>query len=216
MNLTTELAELNASHSAAASPADAAAAAQTQEAIRQAGVAEKALRQGAQMPEFSLPDATGKTFRSADLLARGPLIVSFYRGGWCAYCNLELNALRLALPEIEARGATLVGISPEAPTHIAATAEKSKLNFVLLSDQGNAFARKMGLVYRLPEAVQAQFRENGIVLPEINGDDSWELPLPATYLIGKDGTIKDAFVDPDFYRRKDPQELLEILGPPQS
>jgi peroxiredoxin len=216
MNLTKELADLKARHSSESSPEDAAAAAQTQEAIRQAGVAEKALRQGAKLPEFSLPDASGKVFRSSDMLTRGPVIISFYRGGWCDYCNLELNALRLAMPEIEARGATLVGISPEAPDRIATTAEKSKLNFVLLSDHGNDFARKMGLVYHLPEAVQARFRENGVLLPEINGDDSWELPLPATYLIGQDGTIKDAFVDPDFYRRKDPQELLEILGPPRN
>jgi peroxiredoxin len=213
MNLTQELADLNSRHSAQTSPEQAAAAAETKEAILRAGITRTALRQGAKMPAFSLPDADGQVFRSADLLAKGPLIISFYRGGWCSYCNLELNALRLALPEIEARGATLVGVSPEVPSQIATTKEKTNVNFVLLSDQGNGFAKQMGLVYRLPEAMQDQFRQNGVVLPEINGDESWELPLPATYLIGQDGTIRDAFVDPDYYRRKDPQELLEILGP---
>lgn len=189
----------------------ASAVAVTEKTIRDARLVETALREGEVFPDFSLPDPTGAVVRSADLLALGPLIVSFYRGAWCPFCNLELNALQLALPEIEELGGALVGISPETSEQISNTLTRFSLSFYLLSDRGNALARKVGLVYRVPTEMQTEFRKANLYLPAINGDDSWELPLPATFLIGQDGIIQDAFVDADYYHRKDPLELIAEL-----
>jgi peroxiredoxin len=168
-------------------------------------------RAGQVFPLFSLPDANGAIVSASKLLKRGPLVVAFYRGGWCPFCNLELNALQLALPEINAQGGSLVAISPQTPERSAETARLSRLSFHLLTDRGNLFARELGLVYRLPAVMQTDYQKKGLLLPAINGDDSWELPIPATYLIGQDGVIVDAFLDADFYHRKDPQELVEEL-----
>ena len=168
-------------------------------------------RAGQVFPLFSLPDANGSIVSASELLKRGPLVVAFYRGGWCPFCNLELNALQLALPEINARGGSLVAISPQTPERSAETARLSRLSFHLLIDRGNLFARELGLVYRLPAVMQTDYQKKGLLLPAINGDDSWELPIPATYLVGQDGVIVDAFLDADFYHRKDPQELVEEL-----
>jgi peroxiredoxin len=168
-------------------------------------------RAGQVFPLFSLPDANGSIVSASELLKRGPLVVAFYRGGWCPFCNLELNALQLALPEINAQGGSLVAISPQTPERSAETARLSRLSFHLLTDRGNLFARELGLVYRLPAVMQTDYQKKGLLLPAINGDDSWELPIPATYLIGQDGVIVDAFLDADFYHRKDPQELVEEL-----
>jgi len=168
-------------------------------------------RAGQVFPLFSLPDANGSIVSASELLKRGPLVVAFYRGGWCPFCNLELNALQLALPEINARSGSLVAISPQTPERSAETARLSRLSFHLLTDRGNLFARELGLVYRLPAVMQTDYQKKGLLLPAINGDDSWELPIPATYLVGQDGVIVDAFLDADFYHRKDPQELVEEL-----
>ena len=179
--------------------------------IRDSRVVETALREGEVFPDFLLPDSTGVIVQSADLLALGPLIVSFYRGQWCPFCNLELNALQLALPEIEELGGALVAVSPETPEHTANALTRFSFSFYLLSDRGNALARKVGLVYQLPPEMQSEFRKANICLPVVNGDDSWELPVPATYLVGQEGVIRDAFVDVDYYHRKDPRELITEL-----
>ena len=211
MKFSDRLNSLTTDVFAKASNEYAAAVEATEKVIQDSGILGSALRAGQVFPKFSLPDANGSIVSASQLLKQGPLVVAFYRGGWCPFCNLELNALQLALPEIEAQGGALVAISPEKPEQSAETARRSKLSFHLLTDQRNLFAREVGLVYRLPAAMQTEFQKKGLLLPVINGDDSWELPIPATYLVGRDGVIVDAFLDADFYHRKDPQELVEEL-----
>jgi peroxiredoxin len=150
----------------------ASAVAINEKTIRDSRLVETALHQGQTFSDFSLPDSNGAIVRSEDLLALGPLIVSFYRGQWCPFCNLELNALQLALPEIEELEGDLVAISPETPEQISKALTRSSYSFYLLSDRGNALARKVGLVYRVPAEMQAEFRKANIHLPAINGDDS--------------------------------------------
>jgi peroxiredoxin len=184
------------------------------EELRRSGIAERALLGGAQAPEFELADGNGKLFRSAEALARGRLVVSFYRGRWCPYCVAELESLRDVLPEIEAAGASLVAISPQTQKQTYFTADQHELRFPVLSDPGNAVARQFGLVYRLPQELERLYRAIFINLPLANGDQSWELPFPATYILECDGTVLYAFADADHMRRAEPAELVERLRLP--
>jgi peroxiredoxin len=211
MKLSDQLNSLTTDVFANASSEYAAAVEATRKVVQDSGILHSALRAGQIFPSFSLPDANGSIVSASELLKGGPLVVAFYRGGWCSFCNLELNALQLALPEIKAQGGSLVAISPQTPEQSAETARRSQLSFHLLIDRQNLFARELGLVYRLPAAMQIELQKSGLLLPIINGDDSWELPIPATYLVGQDGVIVDAFLDADFFHRKDPQELVEEL-----
>jgi peroxiredoxin len=184
------------------------------EELRRSGIAERALLGGAQAPEFELADGDGKVFRSAAALARGRLVISFYRGRWCPYCVAELESLRDVLPEIEAAGASLVAISPQTQKQTYFTADQHELHFTVLSDPGNAVARQFGLVYRLPQELERLYRTIFINLPLANGDQSWELPLPASYILDRDGTVLYAFADADHMRRAEPAELVERLRLP--
>ncbi len=170
-----------------------------------------ALREGAEMPRFSLSNAKGESVSSDDLLKDGPVVISFYRGGWCPYCNLELKALQDSLPEITDLGASLVAISPELPDNSLTTAEKNELGFEVLSDSGNGVARRFGLVFTLAETLRPLYENFGIDLPGGNGDDSYELPIPATYVVGQDGIVKKAFVDADYTRRLEPADVVAAL-----
>lgn len=181
------------------------------DAVRASGLADAALSVGDRAPRFTLPDATGQTVALGDLLARGPVILTFYRGGWCPYCNLELRAYQALLPEIEASGATLVAVSPQTPDASLTTQEKKELAFAVLSDEGNAVAREFGLVHTVPADVREAYLGFGIDLDGANGDDSGDLPLPATYVIDADGTIRFAFVDADYTKRAEPSEVLASL-----
>src|SRR6266568_7986221 len=145
--------------------------------------AKKALKEGAQAPNFTLPDALGNAVTLSHLLAQGPVVITFYRGEWCPYCNLELHAYQQALPQLRALGATLVAISPQTPDHSLSTVEKKKLTFTVLSDVGNHVARQFGLVFTIEEAVRTACQQVGANLPTFNGDDSWELPMAGTFLI---------------------------------
>jgi len=175
------------------------------------GIVGESVGAGDRAPRFSLPNAKGETVSSADLLAKGPLVVSFYRGGWCPYCNVELKALQERLPEIADLGASLVAVSPETPDHSLATAEVNALAFEVLSDRGNGVARAFGLVFELGDELKPIYEKLGIDLIKRNGDDSYELPLPATYVIAADGTVQMAFVDADYTRRLDPEEVIAAL-----
>ncbi len=175
------------------------------------GIAQKSVAEGARAPEFSLPNAKGETVRLSDLLAKGPVVVSFYRGGWCPYCNLELKALQERLPEIADLGASLVAISPETPDNSLTSAEKNALEFEVLSDTGNAVARGFGLVFKLTDELKPIYEGFGIDLVKHNADESYELPLPATYVIDRDGTVRKAFVDADYTKRLDPEEIVDSL-----
>jgi peroxiredoxin len=179
--------------------------------LAESGFALRALGRGQRIPDFELPDATGRTVRSADLLAKGPLVLSFYRGHWCPYCNLELKALQRRLPEIRAKGATLVGISPQTPDQSLSTQQKNELEFPVLSDRGNQVARRFGLAFKLDASLEPIYRGFGVDLQAHNGDDSKELPVPATYVIAADGTVVDVYVDVDYRRRLDPDVILDWL-----
>jgi len=166
---------------------------------------------GDQAPDFVLPDAHGKMLSLSDLLQSGPAVVTFYRGGWCPYCNLQLRAYEATLPEMAALGARLVAISPQRPDGSLSTAETNELTFDVLSDVGNTAARLFGLVYALPEELRAALRSNNKALPDINGDESWELPVPATYVIGRDHRVTLAAIDVDYRNRLEPEAILAAL-----
>jgi peroxiredoxin len=179
--------------------------------LEQTGIAERALKVGDRMPDFELPDATGKIVRSADLLANGPIVISFYRGSWCPYCSLELKTLQQNLSEFRVKGATLVAISPQTPDQSLTTKQKNELAFPVLSDVGSEVARKFGLVFTLDETLKPIFKAFGIDLVAHNGVDTWELPVPATYVVARSGKIVSAFVDVDFRNRAEPTEILKSL-----
>ncbi|HYM02969.1 MAG TPA: peroxiredoxin-like family protein [Stellaceae bacterium] len=180
-------------------------------ALRASGIADRALRRGQRMPDFALPDATGQIVDSETLRRSGPLVVVFYRGNWCPYCNLALKALQERLPAIKAKGATLVAISPETPDQSLTTREKNELAFPVLTDGGNRVARTFGLVFALDERLRPIYRSFGVDLAAHNGEASHELPLPATYVVARDGTVIDAFVEADYRERLAPETVLEWL-----
>ncbi|VAW54653.1 AhpC/Tsa family protein GSU0066 [hydrothermal vent metagenome] len=175
------------------------------------GLAEKSLNKGDKFPDFELSNANNKSLSFSDLLANGPLVISFYRGAWCPYCNLEINALQQKLPEIVAAGAQLVAISPQVPDKSADQITSSQLTFEVLSDIGNKLAKQCGLVFALPESLRPIYDAWQLDIPGHNGDDSFELPMPATYIIGTDGSVQYAFVNMDYTQRLEPDTIVEQL-----
>ena len=163
---------------------------------------------GQPFPDFSLSDAIGKQVSLKELLAKGPLLISFYRGGWCPYCNLALKALEDSLSAIKDRGVTLVAISPELPTQSLTTQEKNELQFPVLSDVGNNLARKLGILFQQPETVRPILKAYGVDLQARNGDDSFAVPFPASYLVDSEGMVRYAFLDPDYTHRLEPSTAL--------
>ncbi len=176
--------------------------------LKQSGIENRALRAGDKSPHFTLPNAQGEPVSLHEHLNRGPVVLSIYRGGWCPYCNLELRALNQILPQIKAFGATLLAIAPEVPDKVAETSQRNQPEFEILSDVGNEVSRLFGLVFTLPESLRTIYAGFGIDLPAHNGDQHFELPLPATYVIRRDGVIAHAFVDADYTRRMEPEEIL--------
>ncbi|NET76632.1 peroxiredoxin-like family protein [Okeania sp. SIO1F9] len=175
-------------------------------------IVDNSLKVGAKVPNFSLPNAVGKIVELNSLLVESPVVISFYRGGWCPYCNMELRGLQKYLPQITELGAKLIAISPETPDNSLSTTEKNELTFEVLSDGGNQVAKEFGLVFELPEELRPIYQSFGIDLPAYNGDESFELPIPATYVIASDGTIIHAFVNPDYTQRLDPEEIINVLN----
>ncbi len=175
------------------------------------GITDQSLKRGDRVPDFELPNQDGEPRRLSQLLGDATLVLNFYRGGWCPYCNLELNALQRALPEIRAAGAKLVAISPEQPDHALDTKARKALTFEVLSDQGNRVAETFGLVFTLPEQLRPIYAQLGIDIPAHNGDDSFRLPVPASYVIDGDGVIRYRFVNVDYTQRLEPNELLRVL-----
>lgn len=175
------------------------------------GQADDALKAGDTAPDFTLEDADGNSVSSRALLARGPLVATFYRGVWCPYCNHDLQALEEIRPEIEARGARLVALSPQTPANSRKSQRDNKLGFPILSDAGTAVAAEFGLRFALPDDLIVVYRQFGNDLPKINDDPVWVLPMPARYVIGTDGVIAYAEVNPDYTRRPDPSDLLPVL-----
>ncbi len=178
--------------------------------VRKSGVTEKALKVGDRAPDFELPNAAGKMVKLSELTARGPVVLTWYRGGWCPYCNIALRGFEKTLPEIRAAGANLVALSPEMPDNSLTTAEKNHLDFEVLSDRGNKVAHAYGVAYKIPKVVADQFKGR-LDLAKYNGDDSGELPLGATYVIDRDGVIRYAFVDADYRKRAEPSDVIAAL-----
>ena len=181
--------------------------------LRASGLADRALRLGNTAPAFTLRDPDGREVSSASLLARGPLVLSFYRGVWCPYCNLELQALQASLPAIEAAGGALLAISPQTAANSRKSVRQNGLSFPILSDPGNAVAAAFGLRFALPDYLVALYTSLKNDLPGFNGDPSWTLPMPARFVIGTNGTIRYANVEPDYTRRPEPADMLPALRP---
>ena len=182
----------------------------TQTLLRQ-GLAERAVQPGDRAPDFTLPTFDQRPVSLTALRQKGPVVLNFYRGAWCPYCNLELRALDEILPEIRQRGATLVSISPNLPKPTAAFARENPFGFDLLCDVDNLVARRYGLVFRLPPALVEVYRQLGVVLEDFDGNDRHELPMPATYVVAPDGTIFDGFVHENYLRRMEPAAVLDAL-----
>jgi peroxiredoxin len=179
--------------------------------LRASFALEHALRTGDLARGFTLPDVQGRDVSLGSLLEAGPAVVTFYRGGWCPYCNIQLRAYQAVLPDMTTLGARLVAISPQLPDGSLSTAEANQLTFDVLSDVGNTVARNYGLVWSLPEELRAALRSNNKALPGINGDDRWELPVPATYVIARDGRVALAAMDVDYRNRPEPGAILAAL-----
>ncbi len=179
--------------------------------LKDSGIENKVLRTGDRIPDFSLPNQHGEMRRFADFLAESPVVLNIYRGGWCPYCNFEMKALADALPEIEAAGARLIGLSPETPDHAQDTATRHNIGIEILSDAGNAVSEQMGLVFSLAEELRPIYLGAGLDIPAYNGDDTFLLPVPATYIVGSDGVIKYDFVNADYTQRLEPQDIVKFL-----
>jgi peroxiredoxin len=192
-------------------PADRQAIMERHIAQLRDGLAKKALKTGDRAPAIVLGNVHGKTVDVAAKLKNGPVVVTFYRGGWCPYCNLELKAFQQILPDIKAAGASLVAISPEKPDDTLTTAQKNSLSFEVLSDVGQKVGRAFGLVYQFGDELRSAYDGFGLDIPAKNGADEWALPISATYVIDRDGMIIYAYTDPDYRDRADPLDVLKVL-----
>lgn len=176
------------------------------------GIAENALSVGDIAPHFTLQDTQGNIVSSLDLLAQGPLIVSFYRGRWCPYCNLDLQALQATMPELQAYGANVVSISPQTPSNSLIMMQEHPFTFPLLADPCNTVAASFGLNFRLQDyLIELYLHSFNINLADFNDDDGWMLPMPARFVITPTGEVIYTRVNPDYTQRADPRELLPIL-----
>jgi peroxiredoxin len=176
------------------------------------GAEQKILQPGALAPDFELTDATGKPVRSADLLALGPVVLSFFRGRWCPYCMTEIEAWRELYPALRERGALFVAVSPQSVRQNDFTCQQHQLPFAVLSDPACILAEKFGLAYSVPDILRAHYRSILVNIPFINGEDSWRLPLPATFVIAQDARILFAQAFADHRVRPEPMDVLEALA----
>ncbi|KAK9364404.1 thioredoxin-like protein [Lipomyces kononenkoae] len=171
-----------------------------------------AIQVGETLPEFRLSDATGIERSSAELLANGPLLITFYRGEWCPFCNIALVGFQKIIDEIKSKGITFVAISPELPNESLSIAEKHDLKFPVLSDAGNKYAKQLGILFQQPDSLRPIFDKFGHRLAERNGDDSFIVPVPATILIDEKGVVRNTFIDPDYTKRVEPATVLEWIN----
>lgn len=175
------------------------------------GQAGRAIKAGDRAPSFSLADQNGNAVSSAALLAQGPLVITFYRGVWCPYCNIELQALNEVLPQVRALGADVVAISPQTPVNSRKSVRENRLDFPVLSDAGGETGAAFGLRFALPDYLVELYKKLGNDLPAFNDDPSWTLPMPARYVIGQDGIVLYSEVNPDYTHRPDPADMLPVL-----
>lgn len=180
------------------------------EELRAEGLERDALKAGELAPDFTLPDATGKPVSLSERLRDGPLVLKFYRGGWCPYCNLELRAYQQALALLRSLGAQLLAVSPEAPDNSLSTIEKNSLAFPVLSDAGGSVAAAYRLAFRLSDELKEIYRSRGRDLAQWN-DGDWTLPVPGTFVIDRSRRIALAHVDADYRSRLDPSAVIAAL-----
>ena len=181
--------------------------------LKAQGLAASALKVGDKAPLFELSDHNGKRVSSANLLAQGRLVLCFIRGRWCPFCVGQMEAMSYIAAEISAAGASLVAVSPQAEKQAFFMRDQHKLRFPLLVDAHNQLARQFGLVYPVPEEEQGLYRSTFVNLPFTNGDDSWELPIPATFVVDRDGSILFASANEDYTDRPEPLEILSVVEP---
>lgn len=171
-----------------------------------------ALKVGQKAIDFELPNQEGESVSLKKLISQGPVVVTFYRGDWCPYCNLQLRALQARLEEIQALGATLVAISPQVPDGSLTKSEISEMNFTVLSDQNAKVASQYGVAWEVPEFLLEHMRvDRNLDLEKINNGNSSVLPIPATFIIGTDGIITWNYVNVDYRTRSEPEEIIEAL-----
>ena len=170
-----------------------------------------ACSEGDSLPHFHLEDTAGKMVGLSELLATGPLVLSLYRGSWCEFCKLELRAWQHMMPQIQARGAQLVAISPQLPRYSLAQRENLDLTYPILHDAGNQWARRLGLVFEVEDDVRGFYRSAGFDLTAYNGDHGWYLPVPATYVVSTDGRVAYAYIQSDHCRRAEPATVLDFI-----
>jgi peroxiredoxin len=180
--------------------------------LKQSQVADRALQPGNNASEFELPDHNGKLVRSSELLERGRLVICFFRGRWCPFCVGQMETMNALYPRLQESGASVVAISPQTVHQSYLMADQHKLHFPLLSDIGNKVAHRFGLVYRVPEYQQEIYRRVFVNLPFVNGEDSWGLPIPATYVLDNDHTIIYSAVNPDYTDRTEPTGIVQLLS----
>lgn len=180
------------------------------DSVRESGVVAEAVNVGDTVPAFALPGIDGKLVDIGNLLDRGPVVLTFYRGGWCPYCNLQLRAYQDILPELKRLGAELVAVSPQVPDSSMATATRDSLEFYVLSDVGNRVANKLGIVYTLPSDLCEVYQQR-LNLSAYNADESCQLPLAATWVIDRDGVVRWAFLDADYRNRAEPADIVQAL-----
>jgi peroxiredoxin len=180
--------------------------------VRDSGVAGRASRTGDKAADFEVADQNGILVRSMDLLQKGRLVICFFRGRWCPFCVAQLEAMNSIYPQIQALGASLVGISPQTVHQSYLMADQHRLRFPLLCDTGNKVARQFGLVYRVPHDQREVYQRAFVNLPFANGDSSWELPIPAVYVLNQDSTILYAAANPDYTERPEPGEIVSIIS----
>jgi peroxiredoxin len=180
--------------------------------LKARNIAANVLPARAKAPVFELHDHNGKLISSSELLTKGPAVLCFIRGRWCPFCVGQLEAMNLIVPLLKQAGASLVAISPQTVQQCFFMHDQHRLGFDLLSDPGNQVARQFGLVYRVPDYQQAVYQRVFVNLPFINGDETWELPVPATFILQRDGAISYASANEDYTQRAEPTEILAALG----
>jgi peroxiredoxin len=211
MSLTQQLAELKAQNQAKQPEEVKAAMAADLEKLAMSGLVENAPQQGQYLTDFTLNNHNGEPRSLSQLRQNGPVVIIFYRGGWCPYCNMELHAYQQALPAIKEAGATLVAITPELPDASLSTAEKHGLAFEVLTDTNSDYARKIGIVFTLSPTLRPIYESFGINIEKHNGKDQYDLPLAATFVVDTQGKIVSAFVTADYTKRADPEDIIKVL-----
>jgi peroxiredoxin len=179
--------------------------------LKQHKAGEDAPKPGDLMPPFVLPDETGRLVSLKDLLAQGSVVVTFHRGHWCPYCRISIGTLVKAQPRIEATGARIVAIIPDREQFAAEMRKDCNVSFPILSDMDNGYAMSLNLAIWIGAEMQEFMAKIGRMLPQYQGNDSWMLPIPATFVVGKDGRVKARFVDPDYRKRMTIEDVIEAV-----